>query len=168
MGQNKYNINIYENVCFSQKINPFLILFGHFANQFQNATIILIYAPNKILCLEFFSHGFYNYGNIKYAVSIIYDTAGMEIIMFRLWAKIFKDNRMLKDICIENGDEDTRTHKVFHALDEVCYAFDLGKPIWLDKTIAEFKRHDKARFTQDNFIESIDFDYLEIHVIEED
>lgn len=88
--------------------------------------------------------------------------------MFRLWAKIFKDNRMLKDICIENGDEDTRTHKVFHALDEVCYAFDLSKPLWLDKTIAEFKRHDKARFTQDNFIESIDFDYLEIHVIEED
>ena len=37
----------------------------------------------------------------------------------------------------------------------------------LDKTIEEFKRHDKARFTQDNFIESIDFDYLEIQVLEE-
>ena len=53
-------------------------------------------------------------------------------------------------------------------MDDICYEFDLGKPIWLDATIAEFKRHDKARFTQDNFIEAIDFDYLEIHVIEED
>lgn len=88
--------------------------------------------------------------------------------MFRLWAKIFKDNHMLRDTCIEVAGTDTRTHKIFHALDEVCYEFDLGKPIWLDKTIAEFKRHDKARFTQDNFIETIDFDYLEIHVIEED
>ena len=44
---------------------------------------------------------------------------------------------------------------------------DLGHPVWLDKTIEEFKRHDKARFTQDNFIESIDFDYLEIQVLEE-
>lgn len=88
--------------------------------------------------------------------------------MFRLWAKIFKDNHMLQDTCIADGSEDTRTHKVFRALDQVCYEFDLGKPIWLDKTIAEFKRHDKTRFTQDNFIEEVPFDYLEIHVIEED
>ncbi len=88
--------------------------------------------------------------------------------MFRLWAKVFKDNRMLKDTCIRDAGSDTRTHKIFHALEEICYEFDLGKPIWLDKTIAEFKRHDKARFTQDNFIEHIDFDYLEIQVIEED
>lgn len=88
--------------------------------------------------------------------------------MFRLWAKIWKDNKMLRDTVICNDTEDTRTHKIFQALDEVCYQFDLGKPIWLDATIAEFKRHDKARFSQDNFIEAIDFDYLEIHVIEED
>ena len=88
--------------------------------------------------------------------------------MFRLWAKEFKDNRMIKDmvVCDESGD--TRTHKVFHARDEVCYAFDLGKPIWLDANVAEFKRHAKTRFTQDSFIESIDFDFLEMHVIEED
>ena len=98
--------------------------------------------------------------------------------MFRLWARTFKDNHMLQDICIEDGSNETRTHKVFHtldelcrefhALDEVCSKFDLSKPIWLDNTIAEFKRHRKARFTQDNFIDSIDFDYLEIQVIEED
>ena len=88
--------------------------------------------------------------------------------MFRLWAKEFKDNHMLKDTVIADSSDDTRTHKVFRALDEVCCQFDLCKPIWLDSTIQDFKRHDKTRFTQDNFIESIDFDYLEIHVIEED
>lgn len=30
------------------------------------------------------------------------------------------------------------------------------------------RKHGKARFYQDNFIEQIDFDYLEIQVIEED
>lgn len=88
--------------------------------------------------------------------------------MFRLWARTFKDNHMLQDACIEDGSGDTRTHKVFHALDEVCLRFDLSVPIWLDKTVTEFKRHRKARFTQDNFMEIIDFDYLEIQVIEED
>ena len=34
--------------------------------------------------------------------------------------------------------------------------------------VAEFKRHSKVRFYQDNFIDSIDFSYMEIQVIEED
>ena len=88
--------------------------------------------------------------------------------MFRLWAKIFKDNRLVKDTVVTDSSIDTRTHKIFRALDEVCYQFDLGKPIWLDSTVSEFKRHSKAKFRQDNFIEQVDFDYLEIHVIEED
>ena len=87
--------------------------------------------------------------------------------MFRLWGKIFKENRMVRDtvVCIE--EEDTRTHKIFRALEEICYEFDLSKPIWLNHTISEFQRYDKARFYQDNFVDAIDFDYLEIHIIEE-
>lgn len=88
--------------------------------------------------------------------------------MFRLWAKEFKDNRMLMDTVIEDSRDDTRTHKIFHALEEVCLRFDLSKPIWLDATVSDFKRHNKTRFSQDNFIEEIPFDYLEIQVIEED
>ncbi|CUH91634.1 hypothetical protein [Herbinix luporum] len=89
--------------------------------------------------------------------------------MFRLWAKIFKDNRMIKDMVVSNDNPNLRrTQKIFSAIDDICSAFDLPKPIWLDSTIADFKRYDKTRFVQDNFIEPIDFDYLEIHVIEED
>ncbi len=89
--------------------------------------------------------------------------------MFRLWAKVFKDNRMMKDMVVCNEDNDMRrTQKIFAAIEEICHSYDLSKPIWLDVTITDFKRHDKTRFTQDNFIEPIDFDYLEIHVIEED
>ena len=86
----------------------------------------------------------------------------------RIWFKLFQDNHLLQDTVITDDSEDTRTHKIFRALEQVCYEFDLSKPIWLDATIAEFKRHAKARFYQDNFVEQIDFDYLEIHVIEEE
>ena len=85
----------------------------------------------------------------------------------RIWGKIWKDNRLVKDAVITDESDDTRTHKIFHALDELCLTFDLGKPIWLDATIREFKRHSKARFYQDSFIEEIEFDYLEIQVLEE-
>ena len=89
--------------------------------------------------------------------------------MFRLWAKVMKENHMIKDMVVCNDSPDMRrTQKIFAAIDEICHAYDLSKPIWLDSTINDFKRHDKTRFTQDNFIDRIDFDYLEIHVIEED
>ena len=87
--------------------------------------------------------------------------------MFRLWGKTFKDNRLLKDTVICDESTDTRTHKIFHALEEICHEFDLSKPIWLDSNITEFKRNSKTRFYQDNFVDSIPFDYLEIHIIEE-
>ena len=88
--------------------------------------------------------------------------------MFRLWGKLFQDNHLQKDTVICNDTNDTRTHKIFHALDEICQEFDLSKPIWLDSNVKDFQRHAKTRFYQDSFIEQIEFVYLEIHVIEED
>ena len=63
---------------------------------------------------------------------------------------------------------DNRTHKVCRALETACYELDLGKPIWLDSNVEEFRHHAKARFYQDSFMEEIPFDYLEIQIIEED
>ena len=88
--------------------------------------------------------------------------------MFRMWGKIIKNNHLLKDTVISIGDYSlARTQMVFQALDEICYEFDLEKPIWLDATVREFQIHSKARFTRDCFIEAVDFDFLEIQVIEE-
>lgn len=87
----------------------------------------------------------------------------------RIWFKEWKDTHLIKDMVIQNNNTSlNRTRKIFQAIDEVCYAFDLSQPLWLDATVEEFKRHDKARFYQDNFIDSIEFDYLEMEVIEED
>ncbi|MCR5294177.1 MAG: hypothetical protein K6E30_03225 [Lachnospiraceae bacterium] len=86
----------------------------------------------------------------------------------RIWGKIWKDNHMLRDTVIEDFSEETRTHKIFNALYEICLSFDLGKPIWLDSNINEFKKTRRVHFRQDSFIEEIDFDFLELMVIEED
>ena len=66
--------------------------------------------------------------------------------MFRLWCKLFDDsNHLLKDMVVENDDAATnRTRKIFDGIHSAC------------------------RFYQDNFIDSIDFSYMEIQVIEED
>lgn len=86
----------------------------------------------------------------------------------RIWFKIMRDNHLLSDITITDDSEDTRTHKIFRALDEACYALDLSRPIWLDANVAEFKKVARTKFRKESFVESIEFDFLELHVIEED
>lgn len=88
--------------------------------------------------------------------------------MFRLWVKEWKNTRMIRDITICDDSADTRTHKIFRALEEACHAFNISKPIWLDMNIREFGKLSKTRFSRDSFMEEVPFDYLEIHVIEED
>ena len=61
----------------------------------------------------------------------------------------------------------TRTEMIFQAVEDICQELDLSQPIWLDSNISEFKRIARTRFRKDSFIEEIDFDFLEIHVIEE-
>ena len=88
--------------------------------------------------------------------------------MFRLWAREFKDNRMLRDTVICDDTKDTRTHKVFHALDQICHEFDLSLPVWLDSNIRAVPRPAKVRCYPASLSAQIAFDYLELQVIEED
>ena len=87
----------------------------------------------------------------------------------RIWGKLFQDNRMLRDMTVSIEDGDTRTHKVLRALEEICRAWNLNVPIWLEINIRDFQRYKKTRFTQDSFVgEEIAFDFLELQVLEED
>ena len=87
----------------------------------------------------------------------------------RIWGKLFQDNRMLRDMTVSIEDEDTRTHKVLRALEEICRTWNLNVPIWLEMNIRDFQRYKKTRFTQDSFVgEEIAFDFLELQVLEED
>lgn len=86
----------------------------------------------------------------------------------RIWARQFKDTHMLRDSLIVDNSNETRTHKVFNALERVCQEMDLAQPVWLDRNVKDFKRSGKVRFFKDSFIEEIPFDYLEFQIIEED
>ena len=86
----------------------------------------------------------------------------------RFWARTFKENRMTKDLTVKIDGGDTRTHKVFAAIEKISYELDIPKPIWLDLNISDFKKYSKVRFGKDSFIEEVPFDYLEFSVLAED
>ena len=63
--------------------------------------------------------------------------------MFRVWGRTFKSNKMLQSTTIElDIPDETRTHKVFMALEQICEEFDLSNPIWLDSNINVLREQD--------------------------
>ncbi|MBR2527754.1 MAG: hypothetical protein IKE58_04715 [Blautia sp.] len=88
--------------------------------------------------------------------------------MFCLEGRLWKQNRIYDTAIYEEAGSDTRTHKVFRGLEEICHRLDLENPIWLDSNIRSFQKHARTRFGPDSFIEKIDFDFLEIRILEED
>ncbi len=89
--------------------------------------------------------------------------------MFRVWGKTVIRGHMINEYtaCIEDYTLN-RTRKVYAALDEICENLHISKPYWLELNQKDFIRFAKTRFTQDNFMETIDFDYLDFQVVEED
>lgn len=89
--------------------------------------------------------------------------------MFRVWGKIIQKNHLIRDtVVVIPGKEMSRTAKVYEALRQICYEFDLAVPVWLDQNKRDFIQVARTRFNRDNFIEGISFDYLDFQVIEED
>lgn len=86
----------------------------------------------------------------------------------RIWFREWKEAHLIRDYVVEDNSDRNRTKKIFDAVDIVCREFDLSRPVWLETTIKDFKKSAAARFTQDNFVEEVDFDYIEISVLEED
>ena len=58
----------------------------------------------------------------------------------KLWGKLWKQNHLIADQVVEEESEDTRTHKVFRLLEQLCRTFDLGQPIWLEHNIRDVQR----------------------------
>jgi len=101
--------------------------------------------------------------------------------MFKVWGKIIKENHLERDTTVEipnvisedSSDEAatepmSRTDKVYKALELICNELDLAVPVWLESNQTEFIKHARTRFRDVNFMEEIDFDYLDFHVIDED
>lgn len=87
--------------------------------------------------------------------------------MIKLWGKIITDNRLVNQeifTCEETFEYEQELKK---CIIELCYRFDIQKPYWLRKNLIEYNKIKKTAFTQDNFIEEINFDKFEIEVLEE-
>ena len=83
--------------------------------------------------------------------------------MTGIWVRLIKRHRIWK--------QETRTCAYSDARDElteVCRALDVPCPIWMSKHEREFEEFRRTAFNKDHFMESIEFDKLEIEFIDGD
>lgn len=87
--------------------------------------------------------------------------------MIKLWGKIIKNHKIVLQEVALCTEELEYQEQLKHCILELSYTFDIQKPYWLEKNMNEYNKIKKTSFTQDNFMEEIDFDRFEIEVIEE-
>lgn len=88
--------------------------------------------------------------------------------MLRVWGIIRKKNKIIKDMVVEDFRSNVpESEQLHHCIAQICYEFDLQRPMWLPKNQREYDKYRRIVFTQDNFIENIDFDTLEIEILED-
>jgi len=87
--------------------------------------------------------------------------------MYRLWGKVMKNSKFVADHVFElEGSDLDRRGKTDEGIESLCYHFDLQKPMWFSDNDKDFNQFGKTRFTQQHFIETIDFDYFEVEIID--
>ena len=81
--------------------------------------------------------------------------------MARLWVRIIKDHKISSQLTLPC------TNQINDALREGCKQLDVPVPIWLPKHEKEYASFRRTAFTADNFMESTDFDRLEIEYLDD-
>lgn len=84
--------------------------------------------------------------------------------MLKIWAKVMKNSKIIKDEVVTFDIEGGYQENLKACITELCNRLDISKPYWLPANLEEYNKRSKTTFDQNNFIEEIDFDRF---VIEE-
>lgn len=90
---------------------------------------------------------------------IVYNMTIRRLFMVRIWAKTTQDDKVLKSIIYEKDEHFTHEHFQTY-LEEISTILDIPTPIYLSKHIKHYINFNNTVFTQDDFVESIDFEKL--------
>lgn len=79
--------------------------------------------------------------------------------MFRIWAKIITDGRIIKQITYERDDKFTYS-QFFNYLADICEELDIATPVLLKTHIFNYAKFSTVRFLPRDFAEPVNFDKL--------
>jgi len=78
----------------------------------------------------------------------------------RLWVRLMKRHRVERDALIECEHDEAE-----EALRDLLPSLDLSQPMWLPRHHQDWEEYSLTRFRPEHFVESVDFDYMEVSFI---
>ena len=79
--------------------------------------------------------------------------------MIRIWAKLIKDNKIIKQCVYENAE--TMDYSKFHDyVRSICEMLDIATPVIIKTHLFNYAKYNTLRFIASDFIEQIPFDKL--------
>ncbi len=79
--------------------------------------------------------------------------------MVKIWAKVIKDDHIVKQYVLE--DFVTMDYSKFYDyVRDICEYLDIPTPVIIKTHIFNYAKYNTLRFTESDFVESIDFDKL--------
>ena len=79
--------------------------------------------------------------------------------MIRIWAKVMKKDKIIKQYMLERT-ETMDYSEFFSYLQEICENLDVATPVLIKTHLFNYAKYNNVRFTQSDFVETIDFDKL--------
>ena len=79
--------------------------------------------------------------------------------MFRIWAKIIKDGKIVHQLTYEREDKFVYS-QFFSYLSDICEGLDIATPILLKTHIFNYAKFNTVRFLPRDFAETPEFDKL--------
>lgn len=79
--------------------------------------------------------------------------------MFRIWAKILKEGKIVKQTVYESDAKFTYS-EFFNYLADICEELDIATPVLLKTHIFNYAKFSTTRFIPRDFAEPVDFDKL--------
>ncbi len=86
--------------------------------------------------------------------------------MYKLWAKKINNHKIINSITVKNKEDISLVDKRDKCLKEICQKLDISVPIWLKKHDMEFSQFKYVIFYPHDFVDEVDFDKLEIELID--
>jgi hypothetical protein len=78
----------------------------------------------------------------------------------RMWVRLIRAHRAIRDITVP-----CEAKEPLAALREATHTLDLSMPVWLPRHQADWVNFRLTHFSQEHFLEKIDFDRMEIAYI---
>ena len=82
----------------------------------------------------------------------------------RLWAKVMKDGKIIRQCTLEKAERVTWSHFFFYVA-EMCDELDIPTPVILKPHIFQFAKFHHAKFLPRDFVDGVDFDRLVVENI---